>query len=75
VEVQMIRPTSNAEQFCEESQGGQYKCAHLTKFCTGLYEKQKDLLRTEQHCVSRTTIKVYNTTDTRLDCPGRFIAS
>jgi len=71
----MIRPTSNAEQFCGESQGGKYKRVHLTKFCTGLYEKQKDLLRTEQRCVSRTTIKVNNTTDTRLDCPGRFIAS
>jgi len=71
----MIRPTNNTEQFCGESQGGKNKCAHLTKFCTGLYEKQKDLLRTEQRYVSRTTIKVNNTTDTRLDCLGLFIAS
>ena len=34
----LAQPTNNAGQFCEQRNGGKFKCKHFTKFCTGLLE-------------------------------------
>jgi len=34
----LARSTNNAQQFCVQRKGGQFKCEHFTKFFPGLHE-------------------------------------